>query len=135
MLVLVPALAGCASGGERGSTAHCRSSSRTTTSARKASSARAPGRSAQCSRGTAYTIEDGDGEVVADGELPAGQAENADPSVDWGVERIPTVCVLELEVDLPERARYRFVLPDTLPIEFDAALLEEDEPLRLVLSG
>ena len=85
-------------------------------------------------RGTAYSIEDGAGEVVADGELPAGTAENADPSVDWGVERIPTVCVFDLDVDLPERARYRLVLPDTLPLEFERRLLGE-EALRLVLSG
>ena len=86
-------------------------------------------------RGAPFTVEAGNGEVVAEGELPAGTAENADPSVDWGVERIPTVCVMELEVDLPERARYRFVVPGTVPIEFDAALLEQDEPARLVLSG
>ena len=86
-------------------------------------------------RGASFTVEAGNSEVVADGELPAGTAENADPSIDWGVERIPTVCVMELEVDLPERPRYRFVVPGTVPIEFDAALLEQDEPLRLVLSG
>jgi hypothetical protein len=86
-------------------------------------------------RGTAYSIEDGAGDVVADGELPAGQAVNADPSVDWGVERIPTVCVMEVEVDLPERPHYRFLLPDTVPLDFDAALLARDEPVELVLSG
>lgn len=85
-------------------------------------------------RGTAYSIEDPAGEVVADGELPSGRAENADPSVDWGVERIPTVCVFDVEADLPERARYRLVLPETLPVEFERRLLG-DEPLRLVLSG
>ena len=89
----------------------------------------------QVRRGTAFTIEDGDGEVVADGELPAGRAENADPNIDWGVARIPTVCVMELELDLPERPRFRLVLPGTVPLEFDAALLEGDEPLQLVLSG
>ena len=71
----------------------------------------ARGRSA-IHRGTAYSIEDPAGEVVADGRTPAGPGENADPSVDWGVERIPTVCVFGVEVDLPERARYRLVLPD-----------------------
>jgi hypothetical protein len=86
-------------------------------------------------RGAAYSIEDGAGEIVADGELPTGRAENADPSVDWGVERIPTVCVFDVEVDLPERARYRLVLPDTLPVEFERRLLEQEQPLRLVLSG
>jgi hypothetical protein len=89
----------------------------------------------QVRRGTAFTVEAADGEVVADGELPAGRAENADPSIDWGVERIPTVCVMELEVALPERPRYRFLLPDTAPLEFDAALLESEDPLQLVLRG
>lgn len=86
-------------------------------------------------RGTAYSIEDLAGEVLADGELPSGRAENADPSVDWGVERIPTVCVFDVEVDLPERARYQLVLTDTLPVEFAGSLLESGEPIRLVLSG
>ncbi len=89
----------------------------------------------QIHRGTEFTVEDAEGEVVAEGELPAGRAENADPTIDWGVERIPTVCVMEVELDLPERPRYRFVLPDTVPLDFDAALLERDEPLELILSG
>jgi hypothetical protein len=89
----------------------------------------------QVHRGTKFTLEAGDGEVVAEGELPAGTAENADPSIDWGVDRIPTVCVMEVDVDLPERPSYRFVLPDIVPIEFDAALLERDEPVELILSG
>ncbi len=89
----------------------------------------------QVHRGTRFTVEAADGEVVAEGKLPAGRAENADPTVDWGVERIPTVCVMELEVDLPERPRYRFILPDAVPLDFDAALLERDEPVELILSG
>jgi hypothetical protein len=89
----------------------------------------------QLRRGTEFTVEAEDGAVVAEGELPAGRAENADPSVDWGVERIPTVCVMELEVDLPAHPAYRLVLPDTLPLEFDASLLEREQPLQLILSG
>jgi hypothetical protein len=86
-------------------------------------------------RGTPYRIEAGDGAVVAEGELPAGSAENADPKIDWESDRIPTVCVMELDVDLPQRPRYRFVLDGSLPIEFDGALLDGDEPVLLVLSG
>ena len=89
----------------------------------------------QIRRGTEFRVEAEDGEVVADGELPAGRAENADPSIEWGVDRIPTVCVIDLELELPERAAYRLVLPDTLPLEFDASLLEREQPLQLVLSG
>ena len=68
----------------------------------------ARGRCRQIHRGTWFTVEDGEGEVVAEEKL-AGRAENADPEIDWGVERIPTVCVMEVEVDLPERPRYRFL--------------------------
>ena len=68
--------------------------------------------------GAPFTIEAEDGTVVAEGELPAGRAENAEPDIDWGVERIPTYCVLELEVDLPERPRYRLKLEHKRPIEF-----------------
>ncbi len=89
----------------------------------------------QIRRGTEFTVEAEDGEVVADGELPAGRAENADPSVDWGVDRIPTVCVMELELELPERSAYRLVLPDALPLEFDASLLEREQPLQLIVGG
>jgi hypothetical protein len=86
-------------------------------------------------RGTPYRIEAGDGTVVAEGELPAGSAENADPKIDWESDRIPTVCVMELRVDLPQRPRYSFVLDGSLPIEFDGALLDRDEPVLLVLTG
>jgi hypothetical protein len=85
-------------------------------------------------RGTAFQIEDGSGSAVADGELPTGRATNADPGVDWKTERFPTVCIFDVEVDLPERARYRLVLPNTLPLEFERRLLGND-PLRLVLGG
>ena len=86
-------------------------------------------------RDTRFTIEDGEGEVVADGELPAGVAANADPAIDWEDDLIPTVCTFELDVGLPERERYALVLPDTLPVEFERTLLDRDERLRLVLSG
>jgi hypothetical protein len=89
----------------------------------------------QIHRGTPYSILDADGEVVADGELPAGRAENADPNVDWESDRFPTVCVMELDVELPERPRYRLVLPESAPLEFDASLLESEAPVQLVLRG
>jgi hypothetical protein len=85
-------------------------------------------------RDTTFTIEDEAGEVVADGELPAGVATNADPSIDWEDDLIPTVCTFELDVGLPERERYELVLPDTLPLEFERSQLGE-ERLRLILVG
>jgi hypothetical protein len=85
-------------------------------------------------RGTSFSVEAVGGGVVAEGELPAGRAENADPSVDWGVKQIPTHCVFDVEVDLPEQARYRLLLPQAVPLEFERRHLG-DEPLRLVLSG
>jgi hypothetical protein len=86
-------------------------------------------------RGTPFTIEDSEGRVVADGELPAGRAENADPSVDWESDRMPTVCVMELDVELPERGDHRLVLPETAPLELDAERLRGDEPVQLVVRG
>jgi hypothetical protein len=86
-------------------------------------------------RGTAFTIEDGDGAVVAEGELPAGVAVNADPAIDWEKELIPTVCTFELDVGLPERPHYALVLPETLPVEFERRLLDADQRVRLVLAG
>jgi hypothetical protein len=84
--------------------------------------------------GAAYVLEAGDGSVVAEGELPTGHAENADPSIDWGVERIPTVCVLDLELeDVPARGRYRLRLPEGRPLEFDRSQLPPDEPLQLTV--
>ena len=85
--------------------------------------------------GTAYRIEAGDGTVVAEGELPAGKAENADPSIDWESERIPTVCVMTFDVELPERPRYRLVIEGSVPTAFARSLVRKDETLRLTLSG
>jgi hypothetical protein len=133
--VLVLALAGCGSGGEGTRTADIQLvvPDRNIREEGVECAGARPFR--QVHKGTMFTVEAGDGEVVAEGELPAGTAENAEPSIDWGVDRIPTVCVMELEVELPERPRYRFVLPDAVPIEFDASVLEQEEPIRLVLSG
>ena len=83
--------------------------------------------------GAAYVAEDGDGEVLAEGELPAGRARNADPSIDWEAERIPTVCVVDLTVeDVPERDVYRLRVDPGPPLEFDASLLSPTEPLELI---
>jgi hypothetical protein len=85
--------------------------------------------------GTRYRIEAGDGTVVAEGELPAGKAENADPSIDWESERIPTVCVMTFDVELPDRERYRFVIDGSVPTTFARSLVREGETLRLQLAG
>jgi hypothetical protein len=84
-------------------------------------------------RGTDFEIRAG-GEVVADGELPQGRSVNAEPDVEWGVPRIPTHCVFDLDVELPERTAYELVLPEMLPVDFQRRLLGDD-PLLLVLSG
>jgi hypothetical protein len=86
-------------------------------------------------RGTRFTIDDGAGEVLVEGELPAGVSENADPSVDWGVERIPTNCVMELDVDLPERPRYRLRVDGEPPLPFDSSVVAGDAPVQLSLAG
>ena len=67
-------------------------------------------------RDTAFTVEDGSGAVVAEGELPAGVAANADPEIDWEEELIPTVCTFDVEIGLPETARYKLLLPEAVPL-------------------
>ena len=84
--------------------------------------------------GVDYILETGDGSVITEGVLPVGHAENADPSIDWGVERIPTVCVMELELEgLPERPGYQLRLPEGRPLAFDRSDLSGDEPLMLLV--
>ena len=79
--------------------------------------------------GAPFTIEAGDGTWVAGGTLPVGHAENAEPGTDWGVDRIPTFCVLEFDIDLPERPRYRLRLGRGRPLEFVVG----EEPVVLVV--
>ena len=43
------------------------------------------------------------------------------------------MCVLELELDVPERPGYRLRLPEGRPLEFDRSLLSGDEPLQLIV--
>ena len=84
--------------------------------------------------GARFALEAADGSVLVDGELPTGRAENADPSIDWGVERIPTVCVMELELeDVPARPSYRLRLPEGRPLQFERTHLSADEPLQLLV--
>jgi hypothetical protein len=83
---------------------------------------------------SAYALEDEDGETLAEGELPAGRAVNADPSIDWGAERIPTFCVLELELDdVPRRPAYALRLERGTALAFDASLVEGGDPVRLTV--
>jgi hypothetical protein len=86
-------------------------------------------------KGTPFRIEAGDGSVVAEGELPAGTAANADPSIDWNAPKIPTVCVMTFDVELPERPRYRLVIEGSVPTPFDRSLVREGETARLQLAG
>ncbi len=81
-----------------------------------------------------YTLESADGEVLVEGELPAGHAENAEPGTDWGVEEIPTVCVMRLEFeDVPASETYVLRLPEAEPIEFESRYLTAREPLQLIV--
>jgi hypothetical protein len=81
-----------------------------------------------------FTLEDGAGKTVADGELPAGHAVNVDPTVDWGVERIPTFCVFDLEIDdVPRRAAYQLRLDQGSPLPFSAKFVEGGKPVELTL--
>ena len=86
-------------------------------------------------KGTPFRIEAGDGSVVAEGELPAGTAANADPSIDWNSDKIPSVCVMTFDVDLTERSRYRLVIEGSVPKVFARSLVREGETTRLQLAG
>ncbi|MGH3044075.1 MAG: hypothetical protein ACRDM2_05050 [Gaiellaceae bacterium] len=81
-----------------------------------------------------YTLESADGAVLVEGELPAGRAENAEPGTDWGVEEIPTVCVMRLTFsDVPEAETYLLRLPEGEPIEFESRFLTEGEALQVIV--
>jgi hypothetical protein len=81
-----------------------------------------------------YSLEDRSGEVLAEGELPPGRSVNADPTIDWGVERIPTFCVFELEVeDVTRSPSYALRLERGSPLPFDASFVEGGESVRLTL--
>jgi hypothetical protein len=83
--------------------------------------------------GARFTLEAEDGTELAEGELPSGRAENADPSIDWGVERIPTVCAMEVDIEgVAEHAGYRLQLEDGPPLAFEARDVE-DERITLIV--
>jgi hypothetical protein len=82
----------------------------------------------------AYALEDESGEVLAEGELPSGRAVNSEPEIDWGVERIPTFCAFELELEgVPRRPSYALRLERGSSLPFDASFVEGGEPVRLTL--
>jgi hypothetical protein len=71
--------------------------------------------------GARFTLETEDGTELAEGELPSGRAENADPSIDWGVERIPTVCAMQVDIEgVAEHAGYRLQIEEGPPLAFEA---------------
>lgn len=81
-----------------------------------------------------YTLESAGGEVLVEGELPAGHAENAEPGTDWGVDEIPTVCVMRLAFDdVPASETYVLRLPEGDPLEFEGRYLTAGEPLQLIV--
>ena len=81
-----------------------------------------------------FSVESQDGTVVAEGELPGGRAESADPSIEWGVPRIPTFCVTELNLlGVPTHHRYQLRLGDGRPLEFGPATGTESDPIALLV--
>jgi hypothetical protein len=79
-----------------------------------------------------FQVEAKDGTVVADGKLPAGRSRNAEPEIDWEVERIPTFCVIDFEVDVPGPAPYRLRLSRGGPLDFTVPAAG-DKPIEVVL--
>jgi hypothetical protein len=82
--------------------------------------------------GAPFQVEGADGSVVFEGELPAGRARNAEPEIDWGVERIPTSCVLDFDVDVPQLARYQLRLGEGRPLDFRVSS-RTGEPIEFVV--
>jgi hypothetical protein len=83
--------------------------------------------------GAPFKIEAGNGDVVAKGELPTGRARNAEPDIDWEVERIPTFCVVDFDVELPDGPRFRLRLEHGRPLDFAVDPRTQDEPIVLVV--
>lgn len=82
--------------------------------------------------GAPFQVKAADGSIVFEGELPAGRARNAEPEIDWGVERIPTFCVLDFDVDVPQLARYQLHLEEGRPLDFRVSS-RTGEPIELVV--
>ncbi|MGI5152203.1 hypothetical protein ACQEVC_38520 [Plantactinospora sp. CA-294935] len=64
----------------------------------------------------AYRVVDGDGETLAEGELPPGKSVRTF-SEDLEVPRIPTFCEFAVPVSVADRDAYRLVVDDRRPIE------------------
>ena len=81
-----------------------------------------------------FAVESQDGTVLTEGELPVGRAVNADPSIDWGAERIPTFCVTDLDLSgVPKHDRYRLRLEEGNTLEFGPGTGSENDPIALVV--
>ncbi len=85
--------------------------------------------------GVSYSLQSGEGDVLADGELPSGVAENADPSIDWeDLARIPTVCIMELAfTGIPEHDEYALHIDGVSPMPFTSADVALGTPIVLIL--
>ena len=82
--------------------------------------------------GARFTVGGAGRDRAGRGPLPAGRAENAEPSIDWGVTRFPTV---RYEVDhrgLPEHAGYRLT-PGAGLTRRRSQHGEPDEPVVVVV--
>ncbi len=85
--------------------------------------------------GVAFAVETPEGEVLASGKLPSGNAENADPTIDWeDLARIPTVCIMELAVGpLPDHPQYELHIEGAKPIPFGAEDVAVGTPIVLMI--
>jgi len=66
-----------------------------------------------------YRVVDGDGETLADGELPPGKAVRTFEE-DLEVDRVPTYCEFAVPVAVPARDGYQLVVADEAPIPLTA---------------
>jgi hypothetical protein len=75
-------------------------------------------------RSASFRVENGRGEELASGELPAGKAVKALEEDFGNARRIPTNCEFSFAVPVGSSASYRLVLDGKAPIELTA----QDDP-------
>lgn len=85
--------------------------------------------------GVTYAVIAADGTELVTGTLPPGHAENADPTVDWeDLERIPTVCAMELAVgELADHPAYELRIEGAEPLPFAASDVAVGTPIVLLI--
>jgi hypothetical protein len=80
-----------------------------------------------------YRVEDGDGNELASGSLPAGTAVKALDKGFGNARRIPSNCEFAFPVTVPEAQSYQLVVDDGAPVPLKAQDNETEGPLLVGL--